>query len=232
LWLASYGDNALVELDAESGTILRTLEASPDLPLNEPVGVAHTKNSLWVLNHHNSVLLQIDQRTGKLTHTTTFPGDAAAGPFLVDHALWIAMTAQGTLHQVDPATGKIVGRAIQVPTGLCLWESVVGHDIWATSIKFGDFSCTDGTSQIDTASGQVTSLVSAQGKSLYTITRYANRLWATDLHKTLYQIDPRTGALRTAMTFDTNDTSHLFSAFGSMWVTQPEAGTLLHLRMP
>ena len=138
------------------------------------------------------------------------------------------MTAQGALHQVDPTTGRIVA-STHVPTGLCLWESIVGHDIWATSIEFGDFNCTNGTSRINTASGHVTPMTSARGKGLYTFTRYAHRIWATDVHKTLYQIDPRSGSLRTAMTFDRTDTSHLYSAFGSLWVTQPEAGQLLRL---
>ena len=78
LWLVSYGDNVLIELDSESGRILRTLGSSPVLPLNEPVGVVFAEDSLWVLNHHDSVLLQIDEQTGELIHTTTLPGDAAA----------------------------------------------------------------------------------------------------------------------------------------------------------
>jgi len=232
LWLVSYGDNALIELDAESGAIRRTLEASPDLPLKEPVGIAATGHDLWVLNHRNSKLLRVDERTGKLLHTTKLPGDAAAGPFLVGHALWIAMTAQGVFHQVDTATGQIVGHPTHVPTGLCAWQSVVGRDIWATSIVFGDFACTNGTSRFDTASGEVTPLTSAEGKSLYTFTRYGGRLWATDTHKTLYQVDQQTGTLRPALTFDSKDANHIFTAFGSLWMTRPGSGQVLRLQAP
>lgn len=230
LWLVSMGDNALVELDAESGRVLGTLEGSPSLPLNEPVGVAATGHSLWVLNHRNSTLLRIDEQTGKLTQTTRLPGDAAAGPLLVAHTLWVAMTAQGIFHRVDPTTGKIISRPVHVSTGLCAWASVVGRDIWATSMPFGDFECTNGTSRLDTTSGQVTPLSSAEGKSLYTFARYAGRLWATDMHQTLYQVDQRAGTLRPAMTFDSKDSNHLFAAFGSLWMARPGAGQLLRLR--
>jgi len=152
LWLVSYGESALIELDAESGRILRTLEGSPDLPLKDPVGVAVTGHDLWVLNHHNSTLLRIDERTGKLTQTTRIAGDAASGPYLLGHALWIGMSAQGIFHQVDLATGEVTGEPIHVPTGLCAWSSIVGHDIWATSMPFADFNCINGTSRIDTTS--------------------------------------------------------------------------------
>jgi hypothetical protein len=138
------------------------------------------------------------------------------------------MTAQGLLHQVNPATGKIVARPLHVPIGMCAGASVIGHDIWATSVPFGDFDCTNGTSRVDTSSGHVSALASAEGKSLYTLTRYAGSLWATDLGKTLYRLD-RSGSLNTVMTFDHKDAGHLFSAFGSMWMTRPGDGQLLRL---
>ena len=231
LWLVSEGDSAVIELDAESGTIRRTLEGSPALPLNDPVGVAVTGRSVWVLNHRNAKLLRIDEQTGQLVHTTRLPGDAAAGPFLVDHALWVALTAQGNFHQIDIPAGKIVGRPVHVPTGLCAWESVVGQHIWVTSIPFGDFACTNDTSRLDTTSRKVTPLTSAEGESLYTFTRYAGRLWATDMHQTLYQVDQASGTLRPAMTFDNKDANHLFTAFGSMWMTRSGTGQLLRLQV-
>jgi len=232
LWLVSYGDNALIELDAGSGKVLRTIDSSPDLPLKEPVGIAATGHDLWVLNHHDSKLLRIDEQTGKLTQTTKLRGDAAAGPFLVGHTLWVEMTAQGIFYRVDPTTGQVVGQPIHVPTGLCAGASIVGRDIWATSIVFGDFACTNGTSRFDTASGEVTPLTSAEGKSLYTFTRYGGRLWATDTHKTLYQVDQQTGTLRPALTFDSKDANHIFTAFGSLWMTRPGSGQVLRLQAP
>lgn len=230
LWLVSYGDNALVELDAESGKLIRTLETSPQLPLKDPVGIAVTGHDLWVLNHHNSKLLRINEQTGKLTQTTRLPGDAAGGPLLVGHSLWVGMTAQGIFHRVDPTTGKIVRRPIHVRTGLCAAASIVDRDIWVTSVPFADFECTNGTSRFETTTGKVTPLTSAEGKSLYTFARYAGRLWATDMNTTLYQVDQHTGTLRPAMTFDNKDANHLFTAFGSMWMTRPDTGQVLRLQ--
>jgi outer membrane protein assembly factor BamB len=229
LWLVSFGENALIELDAESGKLIRTLESSPDLPLNEPVGIAVTGHDMWVLNHDNSKLLRIDEQTGRLAQITKLRGDAAGGPLLVGQTLWVGMTAQGIFHQVDPTTGKIVSAPIHVRTGLCAGASIVGRDIWATSAPFGDFECTNGTSRFDTTSGEVTPLASAEDKSLYTFARYAGRLWATDMHKTVYQVDQRTGALRPAMTFDNKDFNHIFAGFGSLWMTRTRAGQLIRL---
>jgi hypothetical protein len=51
------------------------------------------------------------------------------------------------------------------------------------------------------------------------------------MHKTVYQVDQHTGSLRVAMTFDSNDACHLFTAFGSMWMTRPDTGQLVRLRL-
>jgi DNA-binding beta-propeller fold protein YncE len=230
LWVVSELDNAVIELDAESGTIGRTLERSPAMPLDDPVGIAVTGRDLWVLNHHDATLLRIDERSGTLLHTTHVRGGAPAGPFLVGDALWVAETAQGNLYRVDTATGKIVGDPVHVPAGLCAWESVVGRHVWATSVPFGDFACTNGTSRFDATTGEVTPLTSAEGRSLYTFAGYAGRLWATDTHDTLYQVDEPTGTLRPVMTFDRDDANHLFSAFGALWMTRSGAGRLLRLQ--
>jgi DNA-binding beta-propeller fold protein YncE len=230
LWLVSFGENALMELDSRTGKFLRTLEGSPALPFDEPVGVAVTGHDVWVVNHGNSKLLRIDARTGRLTQTTQLPGDAAAGPFLVDHRLWIGMTYQGIVHQVDPATGKVVGKPISVATGLCAWSSIVGRDIWMTSVGFGGgFNCVNGTSRLDTSSGAVTGLDSANGMSLYSFAQYDGVLWATDTGRKLYTVNASTDSLRLAMTLDTRDANHIFPAFGSLWMTRSEAGKVLRL---
>jgi streptogramin lyase len=103
LWLVSFYYNALMEVDAESGKLLRTLERSPSLPLSYPMGIAGTGHDLWVLNHDNAKLLRVDARTGTVTHTTALAGHKAAGPHLVGGSLWIDMTREGFVHQVDPA---------------------------------------------------------------------------------------------------------------------------------
>lgn len=140
------------------------------------------------------------------------------------------MTAQGDVRRIDTTTGRIAGRPTHVPTGLCAWESVVGRYLWATSVPFGDFACTNGTSRVDTRSGRVTALPSAEGKSLYTLARYAGSLWATDRHNTVYEVDEDSGALRPAMTLDHKDANHLFTAFGALWMTRSGTGELLRLR--
>lgn len=222
-------NNALIELDAESGTVLRTLESSPPLPLDEPTGIAATGHELWVVNHANSLLLGIDETTGTLTQKTQLSGDAASGPLPVDHQLWVAMTAHGIWHRIQPNTAKVVGTPIHVSTGLCSWASVVGHDIWSTSMPFGDFACRNGTSRADTPSGHVAELTSAAGKSLYNFARYAGSLWATDQRRTVYRVDPHTGTLTPAFKFNDRDANHLYTAFGSLWLARPGAGQLLRL---
>jgi streptogramin lyase len=229
LWLVSFGENALMELDSRTGKFLRTLEGSPALPFDEPVGVAVTGHDVWVVNHGNSKLLRIDARTGRLTQTTQFPGDAAAGPALVNDRLWIGLTAQGIVYQVDPSTGRIVGKPIHVATGLCAWSSVVDDDIWMTSIVFADFDCVNGTSRLDTKSGHVTPLGAADGMSLYSFAQYDGVLWATDTGRKLYKVNASTDSLLLAMTLDRRDADHIFAAFGSLWMTRSEAGEVLRL---
>jgi hypothetical protein len=78
----------------------------------------------------------------------------------------------------------------------------------------------------------VSPLASADGKSLYSFTRYAGSLWATDSKRTLYQVDESAGALRPVLTFRGKpDTNHIFTAFGSMWMARYETGELLRLEV-
>lgn len=232
LWLVSFFDNALMQVDVQTGRVLRTFERSRSLPLSEPVGIAATGHDLWVVNHVSGRLLRIDARTGRATHTTSLDGHAAGGPVLLDGSLWASLTKEGVVDQVDPTTGEVVGRAIPVDTGLCGWGSVVGTDIWYTSEDdpTGVFNCSNGTSRVDATSREVSPLEPAAGMSLYTFTRYAGSLWATDSKRTIYEVDEDTGALRRALTLPgKRDSNHLFTAFGSMWVTRSGTGELLRL---
>ena len=230
LWLVSYYDDALMEVDARTGNLLRTLERSRTLPLSYPGGVVATGHDLWIVNHRQPKLLRVDARTGKVSQTTSLAGHNAGGPSLVDGSMWVSVTREGLIYEVDSARGKVVGRPIPVESGLCLWASVVGSDIWFTSVRSEGFNCQNGTSRLDTTTGEVSSMPWSEGKGLYTFTRYAGALWATDDKRTVYQVDEDTGALRTVMTLPGKpDANHLFTAFGSLWMTRSGAGEVLRL---
>lgn len=221
LWLVSYADSALMELDPSSGQILRTIEKSPGTPLNDPVGITAAAGDLWVVNHHESRLLRINPRTATLISSIHLPGHYAADPVMASGRLWIPLTQEGLVVQVDPTRGRIIGTPTRVATGLCAWASVTETDIWYTSMPAEDFNCRNGTSRLDTTTGAVSPLPTATGRSLYTFARFGSSLWATDQKRTLYQVDESAGTLRPALTFAGKaDANHLFTAFGSLWVTR------------
>ena len=232
LWLASMHDSALMEVDAASGTVLRTLERTPARPLDLPAGIAAAGDDLWVMGHDDGTLLRVDARTGTVTRMLSLAGHKAGGPVLAGGSLWVTMTKEGIVYQVDPATGRVVDPPVRVDTGLCVSSSVVGDAIWFTSDEdpTGVFRCSNGASRLDATSREVSPLASGEGRSLYSFARYDGSLWATDTTRRVYRVDEHSGVLRVAMTLPGRpDSNRLFTAFGSLWMTRSGTGELLRL---
>lgn len=231
LWIASLLDSAVMELDADTGRLLRTIESKAGRPFFRPIGVAVTGDDLWVLNHGDesvrSTLTRLDRRTGSVIGRTDLPGHHAGGPLVAAGQLWITLTTESTVVRVDPATGRIDGTPILVATGTCLSASVADGDPWYTGFEADDGSCHDAGRSVDAGSAKLSPVVYGPGKSLVNFAGAGGTVWASDIGHTLYQVDVKTGAIRPSLTLDPPDApNQLLAAFGSIWVLGGPTGRL------
>ena len=237
LWVASLLDSAVMELDADTGQVLQTLESTSGKPFYRPIGVAATGDDLWVLNHGDetvrSTLTHLDARTGEVIGATDLPGHQAGGPLLAGGQLWITMTLERTVVRVDPATGDVVGSPILVDTGTCLSASVAAGDVWYTSrAAEDDFPCEDAGRRVDAASAELSPVIFGPGKSLYNFASAGGSVWASDVGRTLYRVDLASGGVRPSLRLGgKKDFNRLLTAFGSIWVLGGETGRLTRVNV-
>jgi hypothetical protein len=228
LWVASFMKDVVMQLDADSGQVLRTIKRSPSAPWDGPVGLDSTGTDLWVVNHNSSTLVRLDFLTGEVDGTTRLPGRKPAGPLLAADALWIAMTKSNLVVRVDPSTGRIDGAPIHLDTGACAASSGAGGGLWYTSLDVEDFGCHDGTQRLDPRTGEVAPLDYGAGMS--TFADFGSEVWASDRDRTLYRVDVASGTLTPTLTLDGGAASNrLVSAFGSLWVLRPETNQLVRI---
>ncbi|GAB3778251.1 hypothetical protein GCM10027601_02790 [Nocardioides ungokensis] len=235
LWIASFLEDAMMQLDADTGRVLRTIESSHGRPFSRPVGIAATGEDLWVLNHGDesvrASLTRLDARTGEVTGTTELPGHNAGGPFLVADQLWITLTMEGTVVRVDLRTGRVDGPPIVVDTGTCLATSVADGDLWYTGLDDGEGgSCRTVARRLDADSGELSPISYGPDKSLFNFASAGGSVWASDIGHTIYHVDVDSGALRPSLTLHgPNATNRLVTAFGSLWVLGGESGQLVRI---
>jgi streptogramin lyase len=236
VWVASLFDSAVMELDAHTGRVLRTIESKAGKPFYRPIGIAATGDDIWVLNHGDesvrSTLTRLNPRTGAVLGTTDLPGHHANGPLMAAGQLWITLTTEGTVLRVDPATGRIVGNPILVETGTCLSASVADGDPWYTGLEADDGTCHDAGRRVDAGSAKLSPVVYGPGKSLVNFASAGGSVWASDIGHTLYQVDVKTGAIRPSLILDGPDApNQLLVAFGSIWVLGGPTGRLTRVEL-
>jgi outer membrane protein assembly factor BamB len=237
LWIASLLDSAVMELDADTGRVRRTIESKAGKPFLRPIGVVATGDDLWVLNHGDpdatvrSSLTRLNARTGRVAGTVDLPGHHAGGPLLAAGQLWMTMTLEGTVVQVDPATGRVVGSPILVDTGTCLSGSVADGDPWYTGLESEDeVPCHNAGRRVDAASAELSPVVYGPGRSLYEFASAGGSIWASDVGHTLYRVDVNSGAITPNLVLDSpSATNRLITAFDSLWVLGAETGQLTRI---
>jgi streptogramin lyase len=228
LWVASFMNDVLMQLDAETGQVLRTIKRSPAAPWDGPVGLESTGTDLWVVNHNSATLVRLDPVTGAVDGTTKLPGHKAGGPMVAAGSLWIAMTKSNLVVRVNPTTGQVDGDPIHLDTGACAASSAAGGDLWYTSVDAEDVGCHDGTRRLDPLTGTVSPIDYGAGMS--TFADFGSEVWASDRDHTLYRVDVASGTLTPTVSLPGGAASNrLTSAFGSLWVLRPELNQLVRI---
>jgi streptogramin lyase len=228
LWVASFLDDAVMQLDAGTGQEVRTIERSASAPWNGPVGIASTGTDLWVVNHHSSMLVRLDRRTGEVLGKSTLPGRKPGGPMVLGGEVWIPIVKGGLVVRVNRYTGRPDGPPVAIGTGVCGGSSVAAGQLWFTSLDDEKLGCHEGASRFDPRTGTTSPV--GNGVQLSEFAQVGADVWASDQDHTIYRVDLATGALTPAMTLDGHaEVSHLASAFGSLWVLRPETNQVIRI---
>jgi streptogramin lyase len=237
LWIASLNDDAVMQVDANTGRVLRSIESSHGRLFYRPIGIAVAGQDLWVVNHGDdavpSSVTHLNAHTGEVTSTRDLPGHHAGGPLSLKGSVWIALTTEGTVVRLDPHTGRVVGPPIVVDTGTCLAGSMADGDLWYSGLGDGEGgTCRTVARRIDAPAGDVLPTRYGPGKKLFEFARVGGAVWASSVGRTIYRVDEDSGAVDPSLTLPgPAATNRLLAAFGSLWVLGGESGQVVRLNV-
>jgi len=214
--------DALVRVDPATNTITGSVPVKGAQAFYRP---AFGGGMVWALGSTAFVGDTVIRLDPTAETVTTFPVSGSIGGLAYGFdALWLAMTAEGTLVRLDPATGE----TRVVATGLVSPRSVaVGSDsLWVT-LHGGEDRATPGDIQlvrIDPADGKVLAEFEIGGSPQWGVD-----IWADDdgvlVRSTdpwLVRIDPATSEVQEPIVSEPAIQGPLTVAFGSIWTVNVE----------
>jgi DNA-binding beta-propeller fold protein YncE len=103
------------------------------VPVGYPVALTAGKQAVWVSDTRGQVW-RINPDTGTVTQTTPV-GSGLVGVCATDEAVYAADNAGGTLVQIDPQDGRVVGLVPvgPAPTDVASWDGLVWVSIQSES---------------------------------------------------------------------------------------------------
>jgi YVTN family beta-propeller protein len=125
LWIADITDNALLEVDSDSGVTRRTVT----LGLH-PTALAIDESGIWVADYEASSIAEVEPRTGR-TIATIRVGNGPVAIATGLGAVWVANSLDSTVSRVDP-TRSTVAATIPVGSGPSA-IAVAGGSVWVAS---------------------------------------------------------------------------------------------------
>lgn len=107
-------EDCIQKIDLRSGTVLNTIPA----PEEGAAGMAWAEGSLWVGQHHNKKILQIDPETGSILRSIECKR-IVTGVTWVDGDLWHGTweAEQSDIRRIDPKTGEVLEQ-LDMPPGM------------------------------------------------------------------------------------------------------------------
>jgi ABC-type transport system substrate-binding protein/tRNA A-37 threonylcarbamoyl transferase component Bud32 len=135
VWVAEDGGPELLELDADSGKVLRRVTVQGG---QSEGGIAYGAGSLWLVSGNG--VIRVDPKTGRIVHRP-FPVRGISGMRLVfaDGALYAARQGNGLVVKIDPGANRITHQPLHgwisdlVVGGGSVWVSIVPGGVYRLS---------------------------------------------------------------------------------------------------
>ncbi|HYS33127.1 MAG TPA: BTAD domain-containing putative transcriptional regulator [Streptosporangiaceae bacterium] len=174
--------------------------------VGRPGGVADGAGSAWITDTSDDMLLRANVGGRVLDRIPVGPGPA--GVVVGGGEVWVANQLDGTVSEVNPASGTVVA-TIRVGNGSAAIAAAFGS-VWVANV-------TDGTiSRIDAASGQVSATIPL-GSAPAGLASGSRGIWAATSAGRLVRIDPRAGRISASFAAG-SDPAGVAAGGGSVWV--------------
>ncbi len=140
LWVADSTDEALVEVDADSGSPMRTITL-----VVRPTALAVGHEAIWVADYDANSVSEVDLASGQ-TLATIPVGNGPAALAIDRGLLWVSNSLDSTVSAIDTETSRVVAT---VPVGSGPSSLAVVHgDVWVANQYAGTLSQIDSRRKI------------------------------------------------------------------------------------
>jgi YVTN family beta-propeller protein len=204
-------------VDTGSGQVASALPVSSP-PTSVAVG---GDGSIWVASAAAGTLSRIDPKTHAVTQIPV-GSDPVAVAVAPGGSVWVANSGDGTVSRVSPQDDRVVGQPIQVgagPSALVATPSAV----WVAN------TLNASVSKIDIAGDRVVAKIPV-GSEPAGIAAGGGSIWVADQgDRTVYRLDPQTGAQVAAPVTVGNGPVGVAYGDGAAWVANSTDGTLMRI---
>lgn len=215
VWTCS-GSN-VVRLDRTTGEVVATL------PLVQTATQGHLATGfglVWVLTGDGSTLVGIDPETNAASVTADL-GVRATDVKTGEAGLWVVSTLDDQVLKVDPDSGELLLRVTEVVKPVAL---SITRDVWVGAQL--------STSRLDPASGEVLVTSEIGTGANGSVAATDDDVWVRSADRFLVRLDPKDGRpVEGISSPDTPSAGDMLLAFGSLWTTAYDDGTLFRLSL-
>jgi YVTN family beta-propeller protein len=102
VWVANFGEETVSEIDASSGTVIRTIYVGKG-----PYGVSSDGTHVWVSNSFENTVSEIEASNGHVIRTIHV-GDSPYGVYSDGTHVWVANNGENTVSEIDAASGTVI----------------------------------------------------------------------------------------------------------------------------
>jgi streptogramin lyase len=217
LWVPACGDGTLARIDPKTFKVTATI-ASGAADIRG--SLAASADSIWLLTDAKTTLSRIDPDQNAVVGEMRVP-PGCGGLTFGETALWLACPNENKVLRINPGT-NLVEKVIDVaahPQAL----TVGGTSIWVLCEKDGIVD------RIDPKTNKVSKSIEldvAGAKGAITFGEGA--VWVTLTGFPLTRIDPQSETVAQQF-FGTGGGGAILTTSGAIWLSNPEAGTLLRI---
>ncbi len=193
---------------------------------NSPDGLAVADGNAWAANAGNGTISRIDEVSGRVLGTFSYASHSnpAAPIILWRGALWVGDSGASAVHEMDPATGKVIGGPIAVG-GEPYAMTVTAGSVWVAN--YNDTVARISTRSVGGGSPQPTvSLIHNLPSGPKRMAEFESNLWVANQNDgTVTKINALSGQV--VATIHVGGNPAAINAFqGSLWVVDRNRDTV------
>jgi DNA-binding beta-propeller fold protein YncE len=220
VWVTSYPGNKVIKIDPATNRAVGTVAPGG----NGPIGITSFGGYIWVANHDGTPtgsVAKIDPSKMQVVDLIYVGSDADSGPTWITAAagaIWVGVTNISAVLRIDPVKDKVVAT---IPDAAVGGEIVANdHDVWVAG------GCQPSVTYIDTGTNALASVPNSEGCS---------GALAIDAGSVWYGTDSFVGRINMTTQRVVGQVKlpgpsfGATAAFGYVWVTDKDDGTLFKI---